>query len=605
MRDSKGADLTTSSNTAQTSNSFFKRWGIYFAKALALVAFLFLMSKALPNMPPIAIGVFWVLFSIVSAAGLTYHSMIEKILKRHKYKPGSFLAHLNEGRALRTGVNYVIAAIAAAGLLIKAPAWGTAEWVLALLAVPGYMLVYIAVGKWVETQYEPDYQTSSTVFISVIVAFMLLCLAAVIVSMAIPGPTYATASEAYSAADNFLSDSSSAILSEFAMLSSFLSWVPDYAISKASVSHPLWISLLRAFFIMSPMFGLASLFGTCAIEQQELKRIFLPLASDASTKIRKVTVAKYAIVPAILSVLLCAGFAYADNKVGETIQTGEHTFVVRIIHDAINIVVYEMDGKYLDTHAVEGTLEEIKAESQKLSDEMKEKLVKFATDSSRIRRQNVDNYLEWYYGLPGSFERLVQSIGGSDDAAVEDKFLSYIDEGIDSTQIDKDIDEYNKQIEQLERDYNAQLEKCEIKDVPESIVMVEKKVKPEQLHAMAFKPSERFVTVMDESGIGIATTIGAMSVIGGSAVKLTGKLLFRGVLKGATMLARANIVAGVVLTGIDYLLLQSGEQEGQLNREEHHAAIMAEIDKQYEDTLDKLNQWQTDSAAEPANQEAA
>jgi len=130
---------------------------------------------------------------------LAYDSVIKKARNQHQYKSGSLFARLNSGRVLTLAIAFVVSAVCTAGLIVEAPKWEFAEWLLIALAVPLFLGVFELLKRFFAKQYEPLYQVSRSIKFSVIAVGVLLCLAYLIISSIGPTVSYSSLAEALSA----------------------------------------------------------------------------------------------------------------------------------------------------------------------------------------------------------------------------------------------------------------------------------------------------------------------------------------------------------------------------------------------------------------------
>ena len=124
-----------------SSESKHKLLGTYFVKAVLLVAFVYLISLALPAMPSSVVAVLWAVFTVVSMLGILYQASIRKANKQQQFIAGGIAAWFNNGRLFRLIASFVVSAVLMSSLLLESPKWDIAEWALIIAAVMFYPLV--------------------------------------------------------------------------------------------------------------------------------------------------------------------------------------------------------------------------------------------------------------------------------------------------------------------------------------------------------------------------------------------------------------------------------------------------------------------------------
>ena len=147
-----------------------KQRSAYLVKAAVLFVALLLIGWFAPIMHPVLLAFLWAALSAVSAMSIAYDSVIKKARNQHQYKSGSLFARLNSGRVFSLTIAFVVSAVCTAGLIMEAPKWEIAEWVLISLAVPLFLGVFELLKRFFAKQYEPLYQVSRSIKFSVIAA---------------------------------------------------------------------------------------------------------------------------------------------------------------------------------------------------------------------------------------------------------------------------------------------------------------------------------------------------------------------------------------------------------------------------------------------------
>ena len=592
--------MSTLATTTQATSSRItgSRIVVYLVKAAVLLGLIYLISKFASSMPPICVALLWAGMSAFLALGFAYDYVMRKTHKQSMFKEGGLRARFNSGRVISLLVSFVLAAFLIASLALEVPKWGIAEWCVAILAVPIYLLVSILVGKRIGKEYERPYQAWRSVFWSAGITAVLLCIAFAVLYFVRPQPTFVNAAEAFQYAMHPFQDAQSAILHEAGILVSLTDAFTTYATSKVGESMHVGYTVIQLVLHASSLFGIATLLGICGIDWRELRKVFLPLQTgeeaDESSRVRP----RYVAVAVALPLLLVAGFMFADAKAAEALRSDDYTAAERFVRKQISYGVYLIDGKYYDKEAVDKLFKEAEQEERQLSDTAQEELVTLVNNLYDGMIENADTYLDWYYSLPADYERLVwmisdaiaQTTGGSEtDRAttfVTENFQKCIEENVNTAELQAKIDAFAQASADLKEKYEDELSQYELDvgtEIPEFLVTVEDKKTLDELEVELVEPTQK---LMDASArLGLSASAG---IAGGVLAKrLTEKLMNKAVGKTiASNIAKVFGPIGIAIgVGIDAAWLKGEEL---LNRESYKQEIVDAINEQRTETLKAL-----------------
>ena len=227
------------------------------------------------------------------------------------------------------------------------------EWLVAVAAIPLYLVVYELMSRLLAKQMEQPFVKSRAILASGVIVGVLLCGVYVAVCCTAPVPSFASVTEAYLAAPQPFADSPSALLAEMGKLVAVVDGAVAYGQSVAGTvsftGYLVWKIVISA----SAFFGIASLLGVCVLELRELKLVFLPIEAakgpDADVQPLKRIVATVCVLP----ILLVGGFLFAEHQAAKAVQTEEYTAIEQILRDNVGLVAYVLDGKYYDQQQFE------------------------------------------------------------------------------------------------------------------------------------------------------------------------------------------------------------------------------------------------------------
>lgn len=224
-------------------------------------------------MPPLAVGIIWAVLSALGSLGFAYPTVVKKVHNQGKYQEGGIRAQVNQGRMVALLVSFVLSAVLMAGLFFALSEWGWLEWLLALLAIPGFFLVSLGWDAWVRRQWSPLFQRVASVRGSLVVLGILLLLIYWLMLALGPAPDPVSATEAFLSTPQPFEESPTVLLAEGGKLSAFVHGMTAYGLSVVASYDSAWYYAIKAVMAISALFGLASLLGTCSLEPSEIKHI--------------------------------------------------------------------------------------------------------------------------------------------------------------------------------------------------------------------------------------------------------------------------------------------------------------------------------------------
>lgn len=318
---------------SEHSYELLKAFGVYALKAFVVVGLLFGISHLAAALPAVGVGVVWALLTAVSSVSLAYYAVMKKTHRQTMLNKEGRLSKINQGRIWRLIISFVISAVCMASLIFALPRWSWPEWVLVVIAIPGYYLVSLLVTKVLKRQYEPLYQVGRVVLISGVITGLLLCAAYGIVAYFQPMPTFATAEAALAAADNPFEESPSALMVEAGHYMAYVEAFVAYGQGQvAQYSYGLYV-LWRFIAVVSAFFGVASLLSVCALRFPEIRRIFAPLESAALPSQSSPVIKKYVIVACVLPLCLVVAFVVVDRQFANVSMSQEYHEVQEAVQE--------------------------------------------------------------------------------------------------------------------------------------------------------------------------------------------------------------------------------------------------------------------------------
>lgn len=517
-------------------------WWHYAIKAAAVVALLFLFSRVAAWAPGWCVAVVWAVCSVLLAAGITYHAVVKKTINQAALHAGGMLGRINGGRTFRLIAAFIISAVGVAGLLVASVDWATWQWGLAVVAVPLFLLVHMLVDKVVGKEAALLFRTSLDVRASACITGVLLFVASFVLLAMQPTPEVTSATEAFLSAENPFASSPSTIMSEAGLAVSYADALSTYGLSRLGELNTFGRYWAQALLLVSSLFGLAGLLGTCALDLRELKRVFLPLEKIGAGQeavaraghgagAPQPPLLKAPIVAAVAAPLVLVGaFVASDSALAQMKAADELTPAENLVREAFGTTAYVLDNKYYDQQQVQALMEETTVTSAALSEDARNDLIPRVNAVFDARVANVDSYLDWYYSLGADYERLGNLITGTIESFVADQLTESLEAGVDDSKFVAALQGYVDQAAALQAEYEEGLASSELVGVPEWLLTATEAITADFLSG-PIEPTQRLLDAGERFGIsatvggagGIAAGVATSKVVGGAAEKAAAK----------------------------------------------------------------------------------
>ena len=517
-------------------------WWHYAIKAAAVVALLFLFSRVAAWAPGWCVAVVWAACSVLLAVGITYHAVVKKTINQAALHAGGMLGRINGGRTFRVIAAFIVSAVGVAGLLVVSVGWDAWQWGLAVAAVPLFLLVNMLVDKVVGKEAALLFRASLDVRASAWITGALLFVASFVLFAAQPAPEVTSATEAFLSAENPFASSPSTIMSEAGLAVSYADALTTYGLSRLGELNAFGRYCAQTLLLVSSIFGLAGLLGTCALDLRELKRVFLPLEKIGARQEKMARVSRGAgapqpiflkapIVAAVAAPLILVGaFVASDSALAQMKAADELTPAENLVREAFGTTAYVLDNKYYDQQQVQALMEETTVKSAALSEDARNDLIPRVNAVFDARVANVDSYLDWYYSLGADYERLGNLITGTIESFVADQLTSSLEAGVDDSEYLSTLQSYVDQAAALKAEYEEGLANSELVGIPEWLLTSTEAITADFLSG-PIEPTQRLLDAGERFGIsatvggagGIAAGVATSKAVGGAAEKAATK----------------------------------------------------------------------------------
>lgn len=513
-------------------------WWHYAIKAAAVVALLFLFSRVAAWAPGWCVAVVWAVCSVLLAAGITYHAVVKKTINQAALHAGGMLGRINGGRTFRLIAAFIVSAVGVAGLLVASVGWDAWQWGLAVAAVPLFLLVHMLVDKVVGKEAALLFRASLDVRASACITGGLLFVASFALFAVQPTPEVTSATEAFLSAENPFASSPSTIMSEAGLAVSYADALSTYGLSRLGELNAFGRYCAQGLLLLSSLFGLAGLLGTCALDSRELKRVFLPLekiGAEQETTARasrgagapRSVLLKAPVVAAIAAPLILVGaFVASDSALAQMKAADELTPAENLVREAFGTTAYVLDSKYYDQQQVQTLMEETAVKTAALSENARNDLIPLVNAVFDARVANVDSYLDWYYSLGADYERLGNLITGTIESFVADQLTESLEAGVDDSEFVSTLQSYVDQAAAINAGYEEGLANSELIGIPEWLLTSTEAITADFLSG-PIEPTQRLLDAGERFGIsatvggvgGVAAGVATSKAVGGAAEK--------------------------------------------------------------------------------------
>lgn len=159
-----------------------KRLRTFFVvKAIIALGALYLIGCISNMLPPVLLVLIWAAMSAATAISFAYPYIVKRINTQGMFKKRGRVARFLNGRVLLLIGCFVLSMLLMLGLLVEIQKWREAEWAIAVLSIPLYLVVSIIIKKKVSEEYKDEFQTRGTMLWSWGVTGLILLLAYILV----------------------------------------------------------------------------------------------------------------------------------------------------------------------------------------------------------------------------------------------------------------------------------------------------------------------------------------------------------------------------------------------------------------------------------------
>jgi hypothetical protein len=395
--------------------------------SLAWLILAFITSRLFVTLPLGFVALSVLLFAVPVALSGGYSSAVNQIRTLSYYKEGGRAHRFLSQRWLRS-LTWVISALATTFLMfLQFSTYTAIEWVALVITVPLYWTCHAKIYRFLAHELKKRYITTSLTisWARWLLPLLMLCVYGSLVWIFGGVNDYESLTAALAAKRAGLPDQAGSQIVQIALrISTFADGFKSYAVGHFLYfgSHlPFLLSALGTYVVF---FNTGTTLSCFAIPTYEMRRVIGPLSDeDIPLPIpRMSTFIASAVVTFVVLFIYLPIFATIEMWVKE------HPIVLETITVLEKQQVENIDGAIY----APGTIEKIELAKAVMLGKLN---VSSATMEGQIDRafdrmdQNVDGYLDWYYGLTAEYVRLAKLLTGQIEGYMEQKFSEHLQTG--------------------------------------------------------------------------------------------------------------------------------------------------------------------------------
>ncbi len=424
------------------------------------------------------------------------------------------------------------------------------EWITFFAAIPAFAFFYTFFFPIAAREYKPYIAVhKSLTWSRWITALVMAVFFVIFVNPTDTNRLYSSLTEAVTIESQKLSGTSNSILIlETGRLLGFIEGVKRYALGNLHSFNDIFY--LGAIFLGSLVFfyNIALGISTFMVPMSEYRRVFAPIQD--SDQPPAVSPWAWAITSAFTTFFVF--FIYVPSTVYVDAWLRSNPDTVQEIHTSQQTVVekVEMIGEEYYKLGTAEQIEQAYLNSFNKLETSLEKLREATAIGFLQMSENIDDYLDWYYSLPGEYERILALATGVLESWMAEKLQSYLMKGNVFGPVQQSIEHILENNQQLRAEHLQKVEQILTDNRIHTVDNLQLEiVKHSSLNALQ-EPPAHSVIVNLENRMLISGSIGTAGAITGAiAGKITAKVVGKGIIKlGAQALIK--VTAGKAVSAL-------------------------------------------------------
>ena len=402
---------------------------------IELIVFMFIIiavTKTISFYAQLFFPVFTLILSIPIIVFNFYKISITKKMNLSRFHTEGKIFRFLSGRKFIYILLIVIAPFISGYSLIKMYGFSYREWIVLFIMIPVFIFVFNLLKKHFGKEIKKVYLNIYTLHWSLLITFVLIAIIFPIIIFLFtetdPG-SFGSLNDAVQAQMNKYGELRSCSIA--GVIASKIAFVEGITLYFLSTLTGWWLFLAvlvtvgEGFVFIS----ILSSFSLYLLKKDELSIIYNPIsASKQKHKSKRKLIMSLLILTGILLVYTITYISLdkelKTNKKLQKALNAPQEFVVDII-----------DNKYVS----EGTIEKLENIRKKIQTEISYEIKKKADKGYDLMINNVDNYLDWYYGITAEYIRLAKLLMGQIDVYLKEKLEENIKTNEIIAEILKDI----------------------------------------------------------------------------------------------------------------------------------------------------------------------
>lgn len=535
--------------SALKSFSFVRFIG-YLAFAASWLAFAYFLGRLIPDRQLWFALLVTLLFGLPIYVAAIYAVTIERIYLSSQFKKLGML-HWFFTRRILSYIGWLLWSVVFAFLLLFY--LGSAEkqeWVVFFAAIPVFAVIYAVFYPIAAREYKPYIAVHKTLAWSRWAAALTMAVFFVLfVNHSDVNRQYASLTEAVAQESQRLDGTTNSILIlETNRLLGFIEGMKRYALGSLHSFNDLLY--LGAIFFGSLLFfyNVALGISSFMVPLSEYRRVFAPLQD--SDEPPAVSPWAWAITSALATFFVF--FIYVPSTVYVDAWLRSNPGTIEEIRASRQVAVQkvEMIGDEYYKPGTAGQIEQAYLDSLSKMEASLGKLRETTGTGFQQMTDNVDAYLDWYYSLPGEYERIVALATGVLENWMAEKLQSYLMKGNVFGPVQQSIEEVLQSNQQLRTEHMQKVEQILVENRVERLDNSQLEVVRHASLSALKEPPAHSVIVNLENRMLISGGIGTAGAITGAiAGKITAKVAGKGIIKlGAQALVK--VTAGKAVSAL-------------------------------------------------------
>lgn len=410
------------------------------------------------------------------------------------------------------------------------------EWIVFILSIPVFLLIHSIFLPIATKEFKPYIALhKSLVWTRWSTAFGMAIFYVLYVKLSGDYPVYETLGEAIKERSLGVNgNTNSVLIHEAIRLLGFVEGLKAYVLGSLNTMS-VFVFLLFIFLGSIVFFyNIALAISSFMVPLSEYRRVFSPL-EDIEEPV-KVPPRTLAIASAVTSFFIL--FIYVPLMVYADAWLHASPQVVSRLNE-FTVKIEKIGDEYYQSGTIEQTRQAYLEAITELDTSIVE-LRKTADVSFRLMAENVDDYLDWYYSLPGEYERIAALATGKLEEWMIEKLEAYLTQGNAFGPVQQSIEETLQKNEVLHKEYQEKINTILAENHINIVGWRQEVIQSSSLDALKAPPGHTVVVDLENRMLISGGTGAITAVIAG---KITAKVIAKGAIQ-LGVIALVKVAAG-------------------------------------------------------------